>query len=65
MRSSNLTLSDNVFQPDAAAASNPAADTMTLQGTINKAAIMLLLVLASAWFVWDKFFNLFAGASIS
>ncbi len=33
------------------------ADTMTLQGTVNKAAILLFLVLLSAAWVWNLFYS--------
>ena len=50
-RSSNPVLKDNVFQRDYASSS----DVMTINGTMNKTALMLLLVISGAVFTWNKF----------
>lgn len=55
MRSSNPALSKKIF--DNYAYADSGAGVMTLQGTINKIAIMLLLVVAGAAFTWSKFFG--------
>lgn len=56
MRSSNPTFNKKIF-------SNYAFDTadsgvMTVQGTINKIAIMLLLIVGAASFTWNRFFEM-------
>lgn len=52
-RSSNPVLKQNVFSRDYTSQS----DVMTVNGTMNKTAIMLLLVVASAIYTWNKFFE--------
>ena len=55
-KSSNPVLKDKVF----AKGYTTSDEVMTVNGTVNKTALMLLLVLAGAVFTWGKFFN---GAS--
>ena len=50
MNSSNPTLSPKVFANEVAAG----GQAMTLQGAVNKCAILLGLLLVSAMFVWQK-----------
>jgi uncharacterized YccA/Bax inhibitor family protein len=50
-RSSNPVLKDNVFHRDYTSSS----EAMTINGTMNKTALMLLLVIAGAVFTWNKF----------
>src|SRR5690554_4638221 len=52
-KSSNPALKENIFQRDYSMSS----DVMTINGTINKTALSLLLVIAAALFTWNKFFN--------
>lgn len=49
MRTSNPTLTANTFQPAYAA-----GQTMTIQGTVNKTAMLLLLVCIPAIWTWQK-----------
>ncbi len=51
-KSSNPVLKENVFSRDYSYQS----EVMTVNGTVNKTALMLLIVIASAIFVWNKFF---------
>ena len=51
-RSSNPVLKENVFSRDY----SYNTEVMTINGTINKTALMLLIVIAAAIFVWNKFF---------
>ena len=55
MRSSNPTLNEKIIKNFAYEASGSAV--MTIQGTINKIAIMLLLAIAGAAFTWSKYFG--------
>lgn len=55
-KSSNPVLKEKAFSRDYTAQS----DVMTVNGTINKTGLMLLLVIAGAVFTWNKFFD--AGA---
>ncbi len=50
MRTSNPALNDNTFQPGLAVG----GATMTINGTVNKTAILLLLAFVPAIFVWNK-----------
>ena len=50
-RSSNPTLKDNAFENLASA---DGTQQMTIEGTVNKTGILLLLVIASAAMVWSK-----------
>lgn len=52
MKSSNPTLSKKIFEKYAYDSS--ATGVMTVQGTVNKIALMLLLVVASATFTWGQ-----------
>lgn len=54
-RSSNPTLNQKIF--DSGAFSFTGTEVMTLQGTVNKIFIMLLLVLLGAIYTWNLFFN--------
>lgn len=54
-KSSNPVLSDRLFARDY----DYGQETMTLNGTINKTGITLLLVIAGALFTWGKFFTAF------
>jgi len=51
-KSSNPVFKENVFSRDYRSSS----EVMTVNGTMNKTAIMLLLVIAAAVFTWNKFF---------
>ncbi|NUN68587.1 MAG: Bax inhibitor-1/YccA family protein [Bacteroidetes bacterium] len=52
MRTANPALNDKTFEQ---LRSYGAADAMTLQGTVNKTAMMLLLLVASAAYTWGLF----------
>ncbi len=52
-KSSNPVLKEKTFSRDYTAQS----DVMTVNGTVNKTALMLLLVIAGAVFTWNKFFE--------
>lgn len=52
-KSSNPVFKEKTFSRDYTMQS----DVMTVNGTMNKTAIMLLLVVASAVYVWNKFFG--------
>lgn len=54
MNSSNPALSKKIFQNNAYSATE--STVMTVQGTVNKIALMLMLVVASASFTWSKVF---------
>jgi uncharacterized YccA/Bax inhibitor family protein len=54
MRTANPALNKKTFADFGAASATDTA--MTLSGTVNKTAIMLALVFASAIWTWDKFF---------
>ena len=56
-KSSNPVLKERVFSRDYTSSS----DVMTVNGTMNKTAIMLLLVVAAAVFTWNKFFDAVAS----
>ena len=55
-KTSNPVLNDRVFNKDYTSAD----DVMTVNGTINKTALMLLIVVAAAVFTWKKFFDAIA-----
>jgi len=55
MRTSNPTLNDSVFSGYGRAIS--AGDAMTVQGTVNKAGVLLLLVLLSASWTWRMYYT--------
>ena len=50
MRSGNPALRDNTFSVPSIA--HGGSDTMTIQGTVNKSFIMLMLLLATAYWSW-------------
>lgn len=52
MRTANPALNDKTFQQ---IGTTGFADAMTLQGTVNKTGIMLLLLIASAAYTWSLF----------
>ncbi len=53
-KSSNPALSEKVFRREYTAASS---EVMTVNGTVNKTALSLLLVIAASVYTWNKFFN--------
>jgi len=55
-KSSNPVFKENVFSKDFTYSSQ----SMTVNGTMNKTALMLLLVIAGAVFTWNKFFEAIA-----
>lgn len=61
MRSSNPVLPANVFNNLRAQADR--SEAMTVQGTVIKTAMLLLLALLSAGFVWMKFYKAGGNAS--
>ena len=63
-RSGNPVFRGNTFSPDATFAAAPAAQRMTLGGTVNKTGILLILCLATASIVWNRFFESGNPASI-
>lgn len=56
-KTSNPVLSSRIFER--AEATYASDEKMTLNGTINKTALVILFVFASAYFVWQKFFAVF------
>lgn len=56
-KTSNPVFKERVFHRDYTSAS----EVMTVNGTVNKTALMLLLVIASAVFTWNKFFDAVAS----
>lgn len=52
MRTANPALNDKTFQSIGTVA---AADAMTINGTVNKTGVMLLLLIASASYTWSQF----------
>ena len=59
-RTSNPLFGSNVFQK---AQSVDTGDSMTINGTINKTALVILFVVASAFYVWQRFFAVFDPAN--
>src|SRR5688572_33119153 len=57
MRTGNPALNDKVFTTGFA----PAADRMSVQGTVVKALLLLLLVLLSAAWIWGRFYSGVSG----
>jgi uncharacterized YccA/Bax inhibitor family protein len=55
MRTSNPTLNDNVFRGDGRAVL--VGDSMTVEGTVNKTGVLLLLVLLSAAWTWRMYYT--------
>lgn len=62
MRTANPALNSKVFQGFGRV---DAASAMTVEGTVNKTAIMLAALVISASFVWKKFFATGDPASVS
>lgn len=58
MNSSNPTLTEKAFDSVGVDNANP----MTLQGTVNKSAMLLALVLLPAYYTWHQFMSNPAGA---
>lgn len=58
-RTSNPLFGKNTFDQ---AFSTYSEDRMTLSGTINKTALVILFVIASAFYTWQKFFEVFDPA---
>ncbi len=58
MNSSNPTLSEKAFNSVGVDDANP----MTLQGTVNKSAMLLAFVLLPAYYTWHQFMSNPAGA---
>src|SRR5262245_54460388 len=56
MRTGNPALNRNTFTGFA-----PTTDRMTVQGTVVKTLILLLLVMASATWIWSRFFSGVSG----
>ncbi len=54
-KSSNPVLNERVFSRE----STWSQEVMTINGTVNKTGLMLLLVIAGALFTWNKFFTAF------
>ncbi|MBI4054771.1 MAG: Bax inhibitor-1/YccA family protein [Elusimicrobia bacterium] len=54
MRSGNPALTSDTFAMEGAVSPDQA---MTIQGTVNKTAITLLIALAAASYVWNQFFS--------
>ena len=54
MRTANPALNDKTFQ--SLPKTQSAAGRMTIQGTVNKTGIMLLLLIIPAMYVWNQFF---------
>ena len=52
MRTGNPTLSSKTFT-----GFGPATDAMTIQGTVNKTFLLLILILVSAAWIWSRFYN--------
>lgn len=55
-KSSNPVFKEQVFSKGY----NASSEVMTVNGTINKTALMLLMVIAGALFTWNKFFEAIA-----
>jgi uncharacterized YccA/Bax inhibitor family protein len=55
MRTANPALNDNTFRGYGRAIAS--GDTMTIQGTVNKTAVLLLLVLMTATWTWRLYYT--------
>jgi len=55
MRTANPALNDNTFRSYGRAVAS--GDTMTIQGTVNKSAVLLLLVLLTAAWTWRLYYT--------
>jgi len=60
MRTGNPVLKEKSFDVSAVG-----TERMTIEGVVNKSAILLGLLLVSAYFVWDKFFETFIYADVA
>jgi len=49
-RTGNPTLNDKTFS-----GLSPTADSMTIQGTVNKSFVLLFLLLAAAFWIWNRY----------
>jgi len=61
IKTSNPALSENVFQGQPVSLE----DAMTLDGTVNKTAILLLCAVATAAYAWHVFMQSHSGAAIT
>jgi uncharacterized YccA/Bax inhibitor family protein len=64
MRSSNPALNTKTFE-QYGRVSATSSEVMTIDGTVNKTGILLLIVIASAFFVWRMYFTTQNPAAIS
>ena len=55
MRTANPTLNDNTFAIPGR--SIVAGESMTIQGTVNRTGVLLLLVLLTAAWIWDQYYT--------
>ncbi len=62
MRTANPTLNSKTFTKYAGTYSG--SDAMTIEGTVNKTIIMFFILLASAGFTWNKFFNSWDASNV-
>jgi len=62
MRSGNPTLNDKVFNRELSS-SLSSNDVMTIDGTVNKTAILLFLVMLTAYYTWNGMMSTFAPDS--
>ena len=53
IKSSNPALNASIFNNERSMAGS---ETMTIQGTVNKTAILLLILVIAASFTWNRFF---------
>jgi uncharacterized YccA/Bax inhibitor family protein len=64
MRSSNPALNSKTFD-QFGPVSTSSSEVMTIDGTVNKTGILLLIVMASAFFVWRMYFTSHNPAMVS
>ena len=64
-RSGNPMFRGNAFQPDATFDESDSRQRMTLAGAVNKTAILLVLCLVSAGYVWNQFFQSGGSGSVN
>ena len=57
MRSANPALNAKTFETHASPQARAAGEVMTLQGTVNKAGLMLIILLFTASVPWSRFFE--------
>lgn len=62
MRSSNPALSNKVFDRALTGAPAASGDVMTIQGTVNKTALALVILLLTSTWTWSRFY---AGTDVS